>query len=321
MHVRELHSDYYRDRSSEYELCRDFPGDELFIDGLNAMQMHFYNNGVNLEIPVVRVMNTAHFLAAYMLATPCAEDQVEYDALANMSLGRDRKMFKMAIIVLAAMLKRTEGSRAQECRDMLLDNRDPDFEEGVTLYDRFLRSSQTRFEEESFLIDTQQLLVQLQEKNTIIAQQEQTIEQLQITITTMENQQNIQYKQDNNQGTIYNAPVYITYTTPVSQESREESEEVLTSTPVKEESVESIIFTKKAKKEGKEAEIIAALTKSVQGRRDKTRALVDELHSWQNEGYIDAHFNAQVMYDELDKLMSLSFGYDAFKRLYNYSRV
>lgn len=94
-------------------------------------------------------------------------------------------------------------------------------------------------------------------------------------------------------------------------------------TPVQEEKnepVDSIIFTKKAKKEGKETAILQALQKSVIGRKDKTRAFVQELQSWQKEEYIDAHYNARVMYDELDKLMPLPFGYDGFRRLYNNSR-
>jgi len=82
----------------------------------------------------------------------------------------------------------------------------------------------------------------------------------------------------------------------------------------------SIIFTKKAKAEHKELYIIQALQKSVQGRNDKTRAFVQELFEWQNQAYVDAHYNARVMYDELEKLMPISFGYDAFKRLYNNSR-
>lgn len=85
----------------------------------------------------------------------------------------------------------------------------------------------------------------------------------------------------------------------------------------KSEPVDSIIFTKKAKKEGKEAAIIEALKKSVQGRKDKTRAFVDELKSWQKEQYIDAHYNAKVMYDELAKLLPFSFGYEVFKKYYN----
>ena len=89
---------------------------------------------------------------------------------------------------------------------------------------------------------------------------------------------------------------------------------------VKSEQVDSIIFTKKAKKEAKQAAVIEALKKSVQGRKDKTRAFVDELHSWQNDGYVDAHYNAQVMYDELRKLLPISFGYEVFKKHYNNTR-
>ena len=82
----------------------------------------------------------------------------------------------------------------------------------------------------------------------------------------------------------------------------------------------SIIFTKKAQKENKIPFIIDALKNSVQGRRDKTRAFVDELHSWQKEQYIDAHYNAQVMYDELQKIIPLPFGYEVFKKHYNNTR-
>ena len=108
------------------------------------------------------------------------------------------------------------------------------------------------------------------------------------------------------------------------QEPKQKSEPICEDiTPIQEvksDPIDSIIFTKKAKKEGKEVFILQALQKSVQGRKDKTRAFVQELHSWQKEEYIDAHYNARVMYDELEKLMPLSFGYDGFKRLYNNSR-
>ena len=86
---------------------------------------------------------------------------------------------------------------------------------------------------------------------------------------------------------------------------------------VKSAPVDSIICTKKAKKEGKEAFILQALQKSVQRRKDKTRAFVQELQEWQKNEYVDAHYNARVMYDELDKLIPLSFGYEVFKKYYN----
>lgn len=79
----------------------------------------------------------------------------------------------------------------------------------------------------------------------------------------------------------------------------------------------SIIFTKKAKREAKIPTILDALKKSVERRRDKTRAFVEELQSWQNDGYVDAHYNARVMYDELEKITPLTFGYEVFKKYYN----
>lgn len=82
----------------------------------------------------------------------------------------------------------------------------------------------------------------------------------------------------------------------------------------------SIIFTKKAKAEHKEPYIIQALQKSIQGRKDKTRAFVHELHDWQNQAYVDAHYNAQVMFDELQKILPLPFGYEVFKKHYNNTR-
>ena len=83
---------------------------------------------------------------------------------------------------------------------------------------------------------------------------------------------------------------------------------------------DSIIFTKKAHQEHKIPTIVQALQKSIIDRKDKTRALVQELQSWQKDNYIDPQYNAQVMYDELQKILPLPFGYDAFKRLYNNTR-
>ena len=52
----------------------------------------------------------------------------------------------------------------------------------------------------------------------------------------------------------------------------------------------------------------------------KTRALAQEVKVWQKDEYIDAHYNAQVMYDEIAKIMPLPFGYEAFKQHYNNTR-
>lgn len=80
---------------------------------------------------------------------------------------------------------------------------------------------------------------------------------------------------------------------------------------------ESIIFTQKAKTEHKEADITAALQRSLSGRNDKARALVEEVRQWQKDGYIDPNFNARVMYGELNKILTLPFQYDGFRKYYN----
>ena len=204
------HDPYYRDRLTVRDLCYDFPEDEMYIDGLHAMQSHFYTHNVPVEIPIVRVMNAAHFLHAYVFQTTCSGDQMEYDALAYGSVGHDKKVMLVTLIVLAAMLKRTEGFRARQCRDVLLEDRSEDFYDGVSLYDQFLSSSEKHFAEEDFLLDTHNQIAQQEEIARLISENIQ----LKKSLTKMENQQNIQFKQDNNQGTIYNAPVYITYAAP-----------------------------------------------------------------------------------------------------------
>lgn len=97
-------------------------------------------------------------------------------------------------------------------------------------------------------------------------------------------------------------------------------EDITPTKEVKSKPIDSIIFTKKAKKEGKEHAILQALQNSLNGRNDKTRAFVHELKSWIKDDYIGAHYNAQVMYDELANMIDLPFGYDGFKRLYNNTR-
>jgi hypothetical protein len=81
--------------------------------------------------------------------------------------------------------------------------------------------------------------------------------------------------------------------------------------------VSSILFTRKARQEQKEEEITMALQRSLSGRNDKARALVEELRQWQKEGYIDPNYNARVMYDELNKILTLPFSYPGFRKYYN----
>jgi len=86
---------------------------------------------------------------------------------------------------------------------------------------------------------------------------------------------------------------------------------------VQPEPVESIIFTSKAKQEGEIAAIIQALQQSLSRRNDKARALVEKVRLWQKEGYIDPNYNARVMYDELNRILTLPFQYGGFRKYYN----
>ena len=80
---------------------------------------------------------------------------------------------------------------------------------------------------------------------------------------------------------------------------------------------QSCLFSKKAQKEQKEDEIIRALQQSMNGRQDKARALVEEVRQWQRDGYLDSNYNARVMYDELNQILTLPFQYGGFRKYYN----
>ena len=295
------HSDYYRDRSSEAELCHDFPVDNVFIDGLYAMQTHMWNHNVHIDIPIVQVMNTAHFLAAYMFATTCSGDQMEYDALANDSLGRDKCLYKIAIIVLAAMLKRTEGFRARQCRNMLLENRDPDFEEGVTLYDRFLKSAEERFAEEDFLIDTHRKIQQLVAQNEQLIQENQ---QLKIQYRLMQNQQNNQY----NNCIIYTAPVYNTTNTTNTtnnyyQQSVPTSQEQAP-TQMPDDANVFCRITKEARENGKAKKVEEELRRAC----ISAPKLIKAIRTNEALGYLDTQdLSSKELYDLLNEHFNLPF--------------
>ena len=295
MHIP--HSPYYRDRDSEYDLCNDFPGDEILIDGLHAMQSHFYNNGVYIDIPVVRVMNTAHYIAAYMFSTECSGDQLEYDVLAYDSFGRDKNLVPLTMIVLAAMLKRTKGFRARNCRNLILDNRNPDFEEGVLLYDKFLRSAQTRFEEEDFLIDVNTLVTRVQDQDKQITRLTSENIQLKYTITTMEEKyQQVNIGTQNNNctqiGTQNNFITYVTSPTDIPHYAEEPS-----SAP----QIELFKYIHVAVIDDKEREQIHRMVCNIV-RLPKMQQVCDELYKLMKNRKVLCTINPDSMLSELRRL-------------------
>ena len=320
-YARIEHGEFFRNRASERELCQDFPGDKILIDGLHSMQVHLWSNGLNIDIPVVKVMNAAHYLAAYMFRTTCSGDQTEYDTLAYCSVGHDKRLMLISIIVLAAMMQRTEGLRAGQCRDILIENRNEDFVEGVTLYDRFLKSAEKRFAEEDFLTDIPAVIDQMKEKDALINRQAQQIQQLQYTVTTMEKQQNNQY----NNCVIYQAPVYNTtttnnYYTPAaapgqSQEHRppqneKEQANVEDITPVETSETLFCRITQAAYDKGKaqqvEAELKSACTSAPK--------LVKAIRTNEALGYLDTkNLSSVELYNLLNKHFGLTFKVRTFQ--------
>ncbi|MBQ7259402.1 MAG: hypothetical protein IJS57_05585 [Paludibacteraceae bacterium] len=297
MHID--HKPYYHDRLTTWDLCRDFPEDEMYINGLHAMQSHFYTHNVPVEIPVVRVMNAAHFLLAYVFQTTCSDNQSEYDVLAYGSVGHDKKVMLLTLIVLAAMLKRTEGFRARMCRNMLLEDRSEDFYDGVSLYDQFLNSEEKHFAEEDFLLDTHNRLQKLTAQNEQLTYENS---QLKNTLSTMEEKYTqiigTQYKQDNNQGTIYNAPVTIQYITNPTEKNTSEPKQTYSEK-------EQVNHTKTTKKSAAEYEDILSIPNK--GKYTEVRKYIEERCKFDEEF---KEFVAKHTRVELCMRLTEEFGWD-----------
>lgn len=182
-HIR--NSALYRDRLTENELISDYPADEPLIGGLHALQAYFVAQGQYIDIPVVRVMNTAHFLACYMFSIPCM-DRNEYDVILYEYVGCDKQLALITLVVLAAMLRRTDAPRARTCRSVLLDDRSEDLYEGISLYEKFVNDTQQTFPTEAFDTDIMSEVISLRNQNNELKQEVLT---LQSTLDTMKKEQ------------------------------------------------------------------------------------------------------------------------------------
>ena len=192
------HSQYYRDRTSERELCCDFPGDELFIRGLRAMELHLARYNGYVHIPVVRVMNTVHRAICILLHGNSGYEQADYDQAIHQALGQERLLTGIAMVTLIAIIRRTDGQRARQCRSMLMDDRGEDFYDGLELYERLIGPTELRLNEEDFLTDVMRQITDLQ--NTV-QQLTNDNQQLKKQIDTMS-------KIPKHQTTVYNYGTY-----------------------------------------------------------------------------------------------------------------
>ena len=292
MHI--THEPYYRDRLTVRDLCHDFPGDEIFIDGLHAMQSHFCTNNVPIDIPIVRVMNAAHFLAAYMFSTTCSGDQGEYDALTYGSVGHDKQVMLVTLIVLAAILKRTEGLRARVCHNMLLEDRSEDFYDGVSLYDQFLRSAEKHFAEEDFLLDTHQQIVQLQEEKIQQITINTIIQTMNVNITNLGGTIN-NNSQDHSKHVTINVPAGTNVSDIVRQFMADDVEPV---EDIKPDSSFFKFFTQKCFEEKRADSVEAEIRAACKGTAE---ALWRTLWNNENLGYVETeHIDATTLYREIE---------------------
>lgn len=199
------HSQYYRDRTSERELCCDFPGDELFIRGLRAMELHLAQYNGYVHIPVMRVMNTVHRAICILLHGNSGYEQADYDQAIHQALGQERLLTSIAMVTLIAILRRTDGQRAKQCRSMLMDDRGEDFYEGLELYERLIGPTELRLNEEDFLTDVMRQITDLQNTVQQLTQERQQLkqerQQLKQQIQTMS-------KTPKHQTTVYNYGTY-----------------------------------------------------------------------------------------------------------------
>ena len=289
------HSDYYQDRRNEAALIADFPGDELLINGLHAMQAYFATRQANIEIPVTRVMNTAHFTANYMFSIPCS-DQREYDTVVYNSLGRDGQLTVIALIVLTAMLRRNEAPRARLCRSVIMEDRNEDFYDGVTLYEKFLESEEVTFPVEAFETDVMDELITLRATNEQLTNQNQ---QLRTTLRRMANQQN-------NNSIVCNGNITINATNfyagqPVNDSPSPEPTEPTPNVFCR--------ITDLAHREGK-ALIVENELRSACVSAPK---LVSALRTNEALGYLDTqNLSSRDLYDLLNEHFSLPFGVHTF---------
>lgn len=183
-------SELYYNRRSEDALRRDFPADAAIIDALYRWQMQIWNYG-NGQIPILRVMNCAHRVAAHMLSGLYPyDDRNGYDYRIFRDMDNDRFLMSIVIVVLVAMLRCIEDSdRARTCINIITDDRPEDFYERLSLFNDYVNTScKMRCREKDLLQDATELVERIAQLEAQQQQDKSTIQTLQKKIDMMENE-------------------------------------------------------------------------------------------------------------------------------------
>ncbi len=183
-------SELYYNRRSENALCRDFPADAAIIDALYRWQMQIWNFE-NAQIPVLRVMNCAHRVAAHMLSGLFPyDDRNGYDYRIFRDMDNNRFLMSIVIVVLVAMLRCIDDSeRARTCVNIISDDRPEDFYERLSLFNEYVdKSCKVRCRAKDLLQDATELVERIAQLEAQQQQDKTTISTLQNTINTMQDE-------------------------------------------------------------------------------------------------------------------------------------
>lgn len=272
-----------------------------------------------VEMPCRQIVRTSIQVASQMLSDEAVEHNRDtYLCLINRLMDGSQQERMMVLIVTIALLGRLDSPHARRCRNTLRVDACEDFEEYLSLYEQFLKSSDTTFAEEDFLIDTHTAISRLQtEKQHLITENEQ----LKKTIHTMSKEKTIihvagNYIAEQNIDIHDNQNVYLGGTAPSSLEQKEQTQNekeqanVEDITPVETSETLFCRITQAAYDKGKaqqvEAELKSACTSAPK--------LVKAIRTNEALGYLDTkNLSSVELYNLLNEHFGLTFRVRTFQ--------
>ena len=272
-----------------------------------------------VEMPCRQIVRTSIQVAAQMLSDEAVEHNRDaYLCLINRLMDGSQQERMMVLIVTIALLGRLDSPHARRCRNTLHVDACEDFEEYLSLYEQFLKSSDTRFAEEDFLIDTHTAISRLQtEKQHLITENEQ----LKKTIHTMSKEKTIihvagNYIAEQRIDIHDNQNVYLggAPSGACEQSAEKEQKEQREQTQNEKEQPQTrfALLTDLCIKEGK-AEAVEAELRSAAGA--SAAKLVAAIRTNEALGYLDTkNMSSQALYDALNDYFGLDYSVRNFTK-------
>lgn len=266
-----------------------------------------------VEMPCRQIVRTSIQVASQMLRDEAVEHNRDaYLCLINRLMDGSQQERMMVLIVTIALLGRLDSPHARRCRNTLRVNACEDFEEYLSLYEHFLKSSDTTFAEEDFLIDTHTAISRLQtEKQHLITENEQ----LKKTIHTMSKEKTIIHVagnyiaeqridiHDNQNVYLGGAPSGACEQSAEKEQTQDEKEQ-----PQTRFALLTDLCIKEGKAEAVEAELRSAACASA-------AKLVAAIRTNEALGYLDTkNMSSQALYDALNDYFGLDYSVRNFTK-------